>query len=103
MGAALEATLLCLALWASILTTQCKMDSSTRLKMKKARILANNQTLQRFDKKDILTRSLYAGNPVLFYGKVANPELCPCVSAPLKNDDCVRGGCFTSYCAMHQF
>jgi len=83
------------------------MDCSTRLKIKKAKILANNATGQRYDHKDTLTMALYNSNSYIFNSAVVDVSGCPCTVVPLTVDcsggcGCV-GGCFQPYCAMHQY
>ena len=85
------------------------MDCSTRLKMKKAKILANNATSQRYDHKDTLTMALYNSNSYIFNSAVVDVSGCPCKVVPLSagcvvdcSGGCV-GGCFQPYCAMHQY
>ena len=99
------------------------MDSSTWTKIKRSRLLlglVNNGGLgvnayQKFvnsnslDMKSRLDRSIFGGNQVLFNGKFVDASGCVCgplVSPPII--DCsgcapCTGGCFTPYCAMHQY
>ena len=83
------------------------MDSSVRTRMKRAKVLAGEKNGKSLNRKDRIDRSLFAGNPVLFYG-VQQGTVCPCtpLQYPQSNvcpaSDVCAGGCNESFLCRHQ-
>jgi hypothetical protein len=63
------------------------MDSSTRTRMKRAKILAtitDFRGARALNQKDRIDRNIFAGNHVLFKGAIVNPVICcPTIDPPL--------------------
>ena len=87
------------------------MDSGTRTRMKRAKIIAQVtdwRSANKLDQKSRLDRNLFAGSVVLFNGVDQNTPCCPTIEAPpvvacpAPCNECT-GGCQEAYCDMHQY
>ena len=86
------------------------MDSGTRTRMKRAKIIAQVidwRSANKLDMKSRLDRNLFAGSVVLFNGVPQNKTCCPTIEKiPVvvcpECSECTTG-CNQSYCHMHQY
>lgn len=81
------------------------MDSSTRTRIKRAKILSTItefRAARALNKKDRIDRNIFAGNFVRFNGVIINPVVCcPTIDPPLINPD-IHVFCQAESCHRHQ-